>query len=740
MRKLLLFLILLFASNAVAQQPHSDPTNPMGGNLNVQDAGVCSTAGSYLWQKLPINAGTTTVNLAGTFVGTVTIRESNNGGGTWTTAGTQTAVGTSTYATGGFTDLCADLTTFTSGIFQVSISTGLLQVQSVVSGGSSGSGITQVASLPGSCTFGTSASPVNLTTYPLGLYFCQPIGIYAPENFSRNIIDASVAPYSVQPGIIAFDCTFTSGQPTVVCTTTVPNSTEVGWIYKATNGCCGTGGFTTGVHEFPAGTILSVNAGTKTFTLSQNALANVSPGSTIFGAGPNATTGLAAAWTAATSGPNCLTIQLPGGPVFTTTGQFNTATPCLFPISGSGDTQTSIFGWGAYTSLVVLSEGFSFTTGAGNSCPPISSINTCFGASQATRMQNWGITALGDSAIGGATNISLFTIANDSQMLQMGCFAVATNNSAITGVTIITGAQAIELAQLDGCGSLGMNVTDTSPAVLSDSFVGDNTNGNVLIQGGALLSNNNGFANPGTAKTSVSLTGAAYLASSDDAIENPSAANTLGLELANTSSAHLTNLLVNIGGTASSGALVQLNSSTVSSCGSTYVSSLSFGITASSTSKFLSCGANNITGIQNLAPTTASVITTSTDIVSGSFTSFLPTCAFTTGGGTTPSCAMTTGSMPGWGTIIASTGTGAPGTTGTLTLNFNQLFSVNGNAPACTISIDNSGTAWGNEAVSQVGTQSTTAPIFDWANVATAVLTALTTSSPYRMDYVCQPR
>jgi len=53
------------------------------------------------------------------------VRLSNNGGGSWTTAGTQTTVATASYSTNGFTDICADVTTFVSGTISVTISTGL---------------------------------------------------------------------------------------------------------------------------------------------------------------------------------------------------------------------------------------------------------------------------------------------------------------------------------------------------------------------------------------------------------------------------------------------------------------------------------------------------------------------------------------------------------------------------------------------------------------------------------------
>ena len=130
--------------------------NPLSGNLSVQDAGTCSTAGSFLWQQLPNNPYTTTVNLAGTFSGTLTVRESNNNGSVWTTAGTITSAGTTSYQTSGYTDFCVDLTTFTSGVFQVSITTG-----SVIGG--SGVGTLQ----PSTSSNGLPVTLVQAPAYPV---------------------------------------------------------------------------------------------------------------------------------------------------------------------------------------------------------------------------------------------------------------------------------------------------------------------------------------------------------------------------------------------------------------------------------------------------------------------------------------------------------------------------------------------------------------------------------------------
>lgn len=122
-------------------------------------------------------------------------------------------------------------------------------------------------------------------------------------------------------------------------------------------------------------------------------------------------------------------------------------------------------------------------------------------------------------------------------------------------------------------------------------------------------------------------------------------------------------------------------------------------------------------------------------------TGITPTCVFTSGGGATPSCAPSAGSTNEKGTIVATTGTG-PGSTGTITLTFSGLNfgGATGIAPACVFNIDNAATVWGNEALVQVNSTSTTTAVVAWANLATAVLTNLTASVSYNIDYTCTPR
>src|SRR5690242_6935518 len=139
MKTIRILLLALLASAAFvcprAQAQIGQITNPVSAPLYAQDAGTCSaTANSNLIQQLPPNASTTTVNLSGTLSATVTVRASNNGGATWVTLGTASAAGTTTYGTNSYTHLCADVTTYTSGTVNVTISTG------VIGGGNGNSG------------------------------------------------------------------------------------------------------------------------------------------------------------------------------------------------------------------------------------------------------------------------------------------------------------------------------------------------------------------------------------------------------------------------------------------------------------------------------------------------------------------------------------------------------------------------------------------------------------------------
>lgn len=140
--KLKLLFLITFLAMAGGGTFAQNAAPIVGGNISASSSN-CATSFSCVWESvLPANAGTTTINIAGTFSATLLVEESNNGGQSWSTAATLSSVGTTTYSTNGFTDIRVRCSAFTSGSAAVTISTGLLQVQSVVTvqGSSSGGG------------------------------------------------------------------------------------------------------------------------------------------------------------------------------------------------------------------------------------------------------------------------------------------------------------------------------------------------------------------------------------------------------------------------------------------------------------------------------------------------------------------------------------------------------------------------------------------------------------------------
>lgn len=130
------------------------------------------------------------------------------------------------------------------------------------------------------------------------------------------------------------------------------------------------------------------------------------------------------------------------------------------------------------------------------------------------------------------------------------------------------------------------------------------------------------------------------------------------------------------------------------------------------------------------SPSVANLLTVKRVIVSGA----APTCTFTSGGGTAPSCALDTGSTDTAGTIIATTGTGSPAGLGTITLTFSSAFGTH--KPSCIYMANNGGTdAWNALAVMHDAVPSTTSDVMGWNNGT--VPSSLSTSTAYWINYHC---
>jgi len=114
-----------------------------------------------------------------------------------------------------------------------------------------------------------------------------------------------------------------------------------------------------------------------------------------------------------------------------------------------------------------------------------------------------------------------------------------------------------------------------------------------------------------------------------------------------------------------------------------------------------------------------------------------PTCTFTSGGGTSPpSCRLTEGSSNSAGTIIAITGTGSPAGTGTITLTFHGGNPIGVFPVSCIYTASDADVGqWQLLAVIKDKMPTTSSDLFTWTNGT--LPTALSTSTPYRINYHC---
>jgi hypothetical protein len=131
MKKPLLILALLCVPLARGQ---SSFQNPLQGPITATSA-ACAVAGdqSCVWQKLALAASVATVQVSGTFSATLTV-EANNGGANFSTLGTITTAGTTSYVVAGFTDFRVRASAYTSGTAFVTINSSPAPSGGVTSG------------------------------------------------------------------------------------------------------------------------------------------------------------------------------------------------------------------------------------------------------------------------------------------------------------------------------------------------------------------------------------------------------------------------------------------------------------------------------------------------------------------------------------------------------------------------------------------------------------------------------
>lgn len=645
---------------------------------------------------------------------------------------------------------CSTNTPSTCTSNTIDISTQLSALAPKLSNGGGGSGTTVVTSNPGTCA--TNATFYNSTTGQF-LVCSATNTLTAPQgSLGTGVFDPTTPPYNAFYDVKRItDPTIANGSPNLSC----PN-TDCGFVagdatklVKLTNQTLDTTAPTSVTCLAAGTTILSVTDASHV-VLSNNSTCATLTATGRFAWGHDDTTAINAAWAAASL--VCGVFYSPAGksaffsaPIF---NQFQN------PCTTSNGVEEARYG-ANITSLATGPGSFliPLTGFSGAACTGGGSANICIGAG-ATALSNVSFDGMGESAIGagfnGKNGIALLVLnGSNPQILNTELSAWGTATAGFIGLnmTAPSGGQVLNMEN-DGWGGINCQLTSTTSGqtVIDDSFCAVGL-GNLSIPGGSVSSTNNIFGfqvGAGNNAITIGSSGSVTFNSVNDFMGYGTTGGQSQLVCSGgagvTANINLVNDLIS-NPTAASFGLVANTASTVCNINinNSIISSTTDAVFLNATATLNSNGGNQILGpiSVNAASKTHWA---ETDIINTP-AGILPTCTFSTGGGTTPSCLLQAGSTNEKGVIIASTGTGAPGSTGTVTLTFNGTFSgATATNPACTYTLDNSGTAWGNEAVVFVSTQSTTAPVVAWSNVATAVLTALATSSPYRIDYRCSAR
>jgi hypothetical protein len=587
---------------------------------------------------------------------------------------------------------------------------------------SSGGGISQVSSLPATCTPGQGYSlPTG------GVVFCAANG----TSYTGGLENA-IQPSAYGVTMNAKMCRDSNAQFTTTTSVTCPTanftSADVGKIIFGT--CCGLNG---GANHpastliLPQSTILTVNSSTNVTVGSAGTVTTCAAGASgcLLIWGTDDSTAWDNVWTAATgTAGHCFPIQMGGGMSLIQTGKF-LSTVCNTGITGTGSQGASIVGLGYKASQFVPTPNFNAATCNGTG--QIGLNNVCFGPGQGFQLINAGIWG---GEYGNTTNFNgkiFVDVGIDSYLLNTLFAGLASGAGTMIGVQFESSGQTPSTMIVDGFG--GFTLADPSCNVIGgiynvfvNSFCG-NTGGVALnVASGATLTDYGGFYNGGTTSNSTLTQNGTFKGIGTLFASGYTGAGTQALVVANANSlTYLTNAILKTTGTANDTALFFTSASAkVWSLGTQYTGgSANHDIGQSVMGTFFDLGGNTF----NTGPAAGTI---------------LPTCVFTSGGGTTPSCTLQAGSTNEKGTIIASTGTGSPQSSGTITLTFAGTFAgASGAVPSCTFTINNSGTAWGAESLVQINTQSTTAPVIAWVNIASIALTPLAVSSPYRIDYTC---
>ena len=283
--------------------------------------------------------------------------------------------------------------------------------------------------------------------------------------------------FQVTTGQIFYDCTYTSGQPTVTCSASDTLTTSmIGWRIQLA--CCGglAGTFHIGsALQTPAGTtISSVNPAAHTITMSANATATEATTGLgqVIAMGPLNDTNIAAAMTAALgNGGRCAPVSIGAGIYFVSQGFGNTTT-CKNGMTNSGTTGWGFSGsgpGGRSGSTIFPVDNFNFSTCTGQN-------SSCFFGIQGAVLSDFAIYG-GDNSTNvngstcGTNAKKIVALNTDSLMHDVLIAGWCANDTALIAVEFETPGEYCIYCIVDGAGGASFNAIGNT--YLSHSFGGD---------------------------------------------------------------------------------------------------------------------------------------------------------------------------------------------------------------------------------------------------------------------------
>jgi len=385
-----------------------------------------------------------------------------------------------------------------------------------------------------------------------------------------------------------------------------------------------------------------------------------------------------------------------------------TCTAVSGTIANTVGASETIEGFGMDSTMLIPTPNFNFATCTGGGG------TACFLGWQFAVVKDWIIWGAGNSLSGGNNVHDIVDLNTESYADKFGIVAWGGSDTSLQGFVPIAGGARVVNSIFRGAGQQVCRIAAANTWFVNTVCTYGNLTGLVVPAGGTLYSHNGfyGITNGGT--SSIQITGT-YYGWGDVLGGAGGSANTTFVQIGGASY---------LNGVTAACSIAAANAIATNG-GNIYATNSTFG----------GGSCNSVNRIAN------TYFDLGGNTYSTAAVGIAPTCAFTSGGGTSPSCAVQAGSTNEKGVIIATTGTGSPGSQGTITLTFAGTYTgATGATPTCTYTLDNSGTAWGAESIVFVNTQSTTVPTLAWTNINAIALAALTASSPYRIDYTCVPR